>query len=64
MSSVEELFEAMHAWPEVEAIALGGSRATGNADEKSENGQDHLDPSFSSESASMAFAYLNDAAPL
>ena len=36
MSSVEELFEAMHAWPEVEAIALGGSRATGNADEKSD----------------------------
>mgnify|MGYP002726127325 CR=1 FL=1 len=33
MSSVEELFEAMRAWPEVEAIALGGSRATGNADE-------------------------------
>ena len=36
MSSVEELFEAMRAWPEVEAIALGGSRATGNADEKSD----------------------------
>ena len=26
----------MRAWPEVEAIALGGSRATGNADEKSD----------------------------
>ena len=36
MSSVEELFEAMRAWPEVEAIALGGSHATGNADEKSD----------------------------
>ncbi|ETY70728.1 DUF4037 domain-containing protein [Bifidobacterium moukalabense] len=36
MSSVEELFEAMHDWPEVEAIALGGSRATGNADERSD----------------------------
>ena len=36
MSLADELVAAMSAWPEVEAITLGGSRATGNDDEKSD----------------------------
>lgn len=33
---VDELFERIAQWPEVEAIALGGSRASGNDDAKSD----------------------------
>ena len=36
MSLANELVEAVSAWPEVEAITLGGSRATGDNDEKSD----------------------------
>ena len=36
MSLADELVAAMSAWPEVEAITLGGSRATGNDDKKSD----------------------------
>ncbi|MBM6747527.1 DUF4037 domain-containing protein [Bifidobacterium ruminantium] len=36
MSLVDELVVAMSVWPEVEAITLGGSRATGNNDKKSD----------------------------
>ncbi|WP_231129296.1 nucleotidyltransferase domain-containing protein [Bifidobacterium choloepi] len=33
---VDELFSKIAQWPEVEAIALGGSRASGNSDAKSD----------------------------
>ena len=36
MSLANELVEAVSAWPEVEAITLGGSRATGDNDGKSD----------------------------
>ena len=36
MALANELVEAVSAWPEVEAITLGGSRATGDNDEKSD----------------------------
>lgn len=36
MSLANELVEAVSAWPEVEAITSGGSRATGDNDEKSD----------------------------
>ena len=37
MSLVDELVVAMSVWPEVEAITLGGSRAAGNNDKKSDH---------------------------
>ena len=36
VTDVEKLFSELGSFPQVEAIALGGSRATGRNDEKSD----------------------------